>query len=175
MKSEEDAFARITMQIFTRASNLAQKYPLNFVAYSATALLPPTLSPTTRLLYTCIFFPAFSRDPARFISSRIVKPTWKICFREKRARRSSRPSLFSNFSATDKQHATIYYNNTVCAPSSWARSRALLRASGASFCKRPHFQITVLKADVMKRPRLSWPLPSRQFHATAHACIANLI
>lgn len=81
------------------------------------------------------------------------KPTWKICLREKRARRSSRPSLFSNFSATDKQHATIYYNNTMrTIPPSWARARIVERVqtdvtdAEAPFCEEPRFQITVLKA-----------------------------
>jgi len=94
------------------------------------------------------------------------EPTWKICLREKRARRSSRPSLFSNFSATDKQHATIYYNNIM--------RRTMQRHHGresivTSPFRVPGFQITMLKRAVMKRPRLlQRPFPSHPRERTAN-------
>lgn len=58
--------------------------------------------PSYRPLFSVlVFLPRLSsyRVPAGIANCKL---TWKICLREKRARRSSRPSLFSNFSATDK-------------------------------------------------------------------------
>jgi len=144
--------AFVRMQIFTRhASNFAQKYPLSFVAYPSTAFFILLLYYT----FTIYLLSGLLARPRSFYLIMNCKPTWKICLREKRARRSSRPSLFSNFSATDKQHATIYYNNIAC-----THIRAVVVSAfahivaGAPFCKGPHFQITVLKATVMKRLRL---------------------
>lgn len=60
-------------------------------SYHSLASSPPLFRNSVSLL--------FHRGPAGIAD---CIPTWKICLREKRARRSSRPSLFSNFSETDK-------------------------------------------------------------------------
>lgn len=86
---------------------------------------------------------AFSRS-ARSIRIANCKPTWKICLREKRARRSSRPSLFSNFSATDKQHATIYYNNTT-------RACIVARASRSDGWRPLSARVPIFRSRYLKR------------------------
>lgn len=64
---------------------------LRFPSYHSLASSPPLLRNSVSL--------PLHRGPAGIAD---CIPTWKICLREKRARRSSRPSLFSNFSETDK-------------------------------------------------------------------------
>lgn len=141
--------------------------------------IPRLLSSPTRPHCTSpphTFFPAFSRDPRSFyLISRIVNLPEKSAWgrREPVAARGPRCSAIFLQQTSNTQPFIIIIPHE--RPSSWARSRALLRESGAPFCKGPHFQITVLKAAVMKRPRLPWPPPSRRFQATAHACTANLI
>lgn len=94
------------------------KYLLVGQVVSRKNILRPSSSHVSHLPSSCIQPHHRSLSLSPFFSSpfsRIAncEPTWKICLREKRARRSSRPSLFNNFSATDKQHVTIYYNNTM--------------------------------------------------------------